>query len=203
MKMYPGNVIQKTFPDTSIDDNLSVSMAEIKSHLRVDFTAADSQIRDFVASAQEYFQEYCNISLAERVLIYRVQGFYHKRGSFSNGFWLPYPPIVSIEAVTRRDSDGNATNLTTSIDYNTRDQHSGDKSLVIENLMEMEEYEIEYRAGYGDVANIPQRMKQAIKLLVGSWYNAREHLMLTGAVPKEIPTTFRSLAAMCKHFPGT
>lgn len=200
MPKYPGTVVSKTFPDTDTDTNLSVSLSEMKDHLRIDFDDADNELREFISSAQEYFQEYCNVSIVDRSLTYRVDSrHYPLNQKFTNGFWLPYPPINIIVGGKVVDSEGNETPLTNLVDYRLRDQHNGDKSVIIIDPKMDSEYEFEYTAGF---QNTPKRMAQAIKLLVGTWYNNRENVISTGAIAKEIPRTFVSIAEMCKHTPG-
>ena len=201
MVRYPGIVFDKEIAGE--DSDLAVSLSAIKDHLRIDFDDADNELKDFVFAAQDYVQEYCNVSLPERVLKYRVHGRFYKNIPFSNGFWLPYPPIVAIEGVSSKDKDGNSTDLVSVTDYSTRDQHNKSKSLVLVNPKMDEEYEIEYRAGYGNIDDVPKRIRQAIKVLVGSWYDNRESILTTGAVPKEIPRSFASLVEMFRHSPGT
>jgi len=47
---------------------------------------------------------------------------------------------------------------------------------------------IEFVVGYGDVASdVPKKVKQAMLLLISHWYENREAVISTGAMPKEIP----------------
>ena len=55
---------------------------------------------------------------------------------------------------------------------------------------------ITYVSGWSTVGTIPQRYKQAILLLAGHWYENRENVVVSGAVPKSIPLAFESLALM-------
>jgi uncharacterized phiE125 gp8 family phage protein len=48
---------------------------------------------------------------------------------------------------------------------------------------------VQFTAGYGDAADdVPQRVKQAMLLLIGHWYEHRE-AVLTGSISKEIEFT--------------
>jgi uncharacterized phiE125 gp8 family phage protein len=53
---------------------------------------------------------------------------------------------------------------------------------------------VEFVAGYGDTpVDLPQRLRQAVLLLVAHWYENREPVLMTGAVPKELPLSVQSL----------
>ena len=53
---------------------------------------------------------------------------------------------------------------------------------------------IEFVAGYGDAASdVPTKVKQAILLLISHWYENREPVAITGAMPKEIPFSVEAL----------
>jgi len=51
-------------------------------------------------------------------------------------------------------------------------------------------------AGYGASGSyVPDPINHAIKMLIAHLYENRELFLQTGAVPKELPLTFRSLCA--------
>ena len=53
---------------------------------------------------------------------------------------------------------------------------------------------IEFVAGYGDTAStVPKRIRQAILLLISHWYENREPVSTSGAMPKEMPMSVESL----------
>ena len=53
---------------------------------------------------------------------------------------------------------------------------------------------VTFQPGYGDAAtNVPQRIRQAIKLLISHWYENREPVSTSGAIPKEMPFSVESL----------
>ena len=51
---------------------------------------------------------------------------------------------------------------------------------------------IQFTAGYNDIANVPQMVKQAILLLVGHWYENRE-ATLAGTISREIEFAVHAL----------
>ncbi|MCW5861278.1 MAG: head-tail connector protein, partial [Caldilineales bacterium] len=51
-------------------------------------------------------------------------------------------------------------------------------------LRELNAIHIRFEAGYGAASAVPTRYKQALKLLVGHWYENREAILATGAIPK-------------------
>ena len=53
---------------------------------------------------------------------------------------------------------------------------------------------MQFVAGYGDEElDMPETTVQAIRLLVGHWYENREAVSSTGAIPKEVPFGVMSL----------
>jgi uncharacterized phiE125 gp8 family phage protein len=55
---------------------------------------------------------------------------------------------------------------------------------------------VTFIAGYGDTAaDVPERFKQAIKLLVGHWHEHRE-AYVTGEVPEEVAFALHAILGM-------
>jgi len=53
---------------------------------------------------------------------------------------------------------------------------------------------VTFEAGYGDAAtDVPQEVIRAMLLLISHWYENREPVSVTGAVPKEMPFSVESL----------
>ena len=52
---------------------------------------------------------------------------------------------------------------------------------------------IEFVAGYGVATAVPTKVKQAILLLISHWYENREPVSTSGAMPKEMPLSVEAL----------
>ncbi len=59
---------------------------------------------------------------------------------------------------------------------------------------------ITYVAGETSTSSIPQTVKQAMFLLIGHWYENREAVATSGAMPKELPMAVESLLWMDRCF---
>jgi len=52
---------------------------------------------------------------------------------------------------------------------------------------------VEFIAGYGVATAVPKKVKQAMLLLISHWYENREAVATSGAIPKEIPFSVEAL----------
>ncbi len=60
---------------------------------------------------------------------------------------------------------------------------------------------IDYVAGYGPVAaNVPEPVKQAVKLTVGHWYRHRESVHINGSTARELPMAVSWLLAPFRRY---
>ena len=60
--------------------------------------------------------------------------------------------------------------------------------------------EVEFVAGYGVAAAVPERVKQAMKLIVGHWYENREAVLI-GTISKEIEFAVKALLSLDRIWP--
>lgn len=113
---------------------------------------------------------------------------------------LPMPPLQSVDGVYYHDEDDTEYTLATS-DYLV-DTHRWPGRVVLRNdaswpsvtLRAANGARVRFTAGYGDSASdVPEHIRHAIRLLVGHFYENRESVVSTGAVPKELPFSVRAL----------
>lgn len=117
---------------------------------------------------------------------------------------LPRPPLVSVASVIYTEDDDTERTLPSS-DYFV-DTNAWPGRVVLRDgynwpsvtLRESSAVVITYTAGYASATNIPQRYKQAILLLVGHWYENREMVATSGAVPKSYPMAWDSIVYAAK-----
>lgn len=189
MREYLGELVLDTAPASA-----PVTTAEAKSHLRVDISDDDTLIDDLVAGAREYFEEVADKTLFTTTWKLILDGWPAK-----SYIELPRPPLQSVTSVVYVDSDGNSNTFSSSsYDVETertpgRIQLGYGKSWPSATLRPASPITITYVAGWSNVANIPERYKQAIKLMVGHWYENREQIMTTGAIPQTLPFGLMSI----------
>ena len=151
--------------------SLPVTLDTAKDHLAVMFDDDNAIITAYISAATEAVERYTERSLITRTL---EAGYY----CFPAFFELPRPPLVSVEQITYKDSDGSPIVLD-SANYAV-DLYSN-RSIVVPvgdwptvdpspgNVL------VEYVTGYGATpADIPGDIIAAILLLIGHFYSNRE-----------------------------
>jgi hypothetical protein len=189
-----------------------VTLTRAKKHCRIDedLTLEDDLITAFITCAREYAERHTQRQLVTarwRLTMDRFPGR-SERGRYGfigpsdilAGGWscferhmirLPRPPVQSIEAVKYYDPDGVLQTLAAN-EYHadlTREPARlapapGDGAKGWPSAQRrMAAVQIEYTAGYGDAAAVPESIKNAILLMVGHWYENREEVIIGQAMP--------------------
>lgn len=71
-----------------------VSVAQLKEYLQIEGSAYDATLANFISASRMMIERYCNVSLVPHVLRVQMRNTVERKA-----FPLPYPPIVSVEAV--------------------------------------------------------------------------------------------------------
>jgi uncharacterized phiE125 gp8 family phage protein len=168
-----------------------VSLDEAKAQLRVDGSDDNTFISGLITAARLYFEE-----TARRSLI--TQTWRLSLDEWSDEIELPRPPLQSISFIKYKNAAGTETTLSTSVYLVDAESEPGrvvlakDQSWPSDELYKVNPIQITYIAGYGAAADVPEQMKQAIKLIIGHWYENRE-ATIAGTIMKEIPLGIDSL----------
>ncbi len=154
-----------------------VSLADAKSHCRVDIDTDDGLILGYITAARELCEDYLDRSLVTQQYVMRLD-------QFPPEIELPRPPMSSagtttVVAVTYTLNDSGATATLSTAEYRVdRDSTPG----VIRNLYggtwpsnrdDQNSISVTWWAGYGDAASVPQRVKNAILMTVLALYEGR------------------------------
>jgi len=110
---------------------------------------------------------------------------------------IPYPPMSKINSVTYYDTAGTPAVFT---DY-IEDTDSTPGRIALKygyvwpslTLQTINGVCIEFECGYGAATAVPQAIKQGVLFLVANYYEQREIVTATGAMPQEIPFTYKAL----------
>lgn len=170
-----------------------VSLDEAKLHLRVDGDEDDAWINRAISAAREYCEDAQGRAFVSRKLRLSLE-----RWPCGRSIHLPRPPLQSIEAVTYMPADGTTKTLDPSLYVVDAASEPGaihlnsDASWPSEKLAPGMPIRIEFRAGYGAAPSVPERVKQAMLLLVGHWYENREAVVV-GAVGRSIELAVEAL----------
>lgn len=174
-------VSTENITETSVSATEPLTVAQAKSHLRVDISADDTLIGTLITAAREWVEQYCQQSFVQHT--YRAD---------LPGFWdvmqLPLGPVQSITSIKYYDtaSPNALQTLSTNVyalnhDTVTRNDGQSWESVAYRN----DAVQITYTTGWKDTsspqgtgASVPWAVKQAMLLLIGDSYENREWQVL-------------------------
>ncbi len=168
-----------------------LTLAQAKLHLRFDAADEDVPITALIVAARRYVEK-----VTRRQLVTATYKLYLE--TLSGVIRLPRPPLQSVTTVNYVDLAG-ATQTASSDDYTVN------KYPVVGTVGpdytkswptvrgHTNDVTITYKAGYGDAGtDVPDDLKQAMKLLIGHWFEHREAVVV-GVTAREVPTAAVSL----------
>ncbi|MFK7695400.1 head-tail connector protein [Paenibacillus sp. HJGM_3] len=164
-----------------------VTLAEVKAHLRIDFTDDDVYLSALISAARDYAEGFQHRSLVPQTLEYTDH-------CFSPVVRLRRGPVTEIVSVSYTAIDGSEQTITPA-DYTL----TSNDELIPKygtywplTIGYGDAVRIRYKAGYTDV---PCATKQAMLLLIGHWYENRESVTV-GRTAVELPLAATSLLWM-------
>lgn len=177
-----------------------VTLAEVRAFLRIDTTSDDYMLTAFIQSAESYAENYMKRSINKQRWELRLDEF-PGDDEASADIELPRPPLTTVtsEVVISYVKDttaGDTTSLASTV-Y-TVDYYSEPGIIypAYDNEWptprdEKNAVRITYYSGYSTPANVPEPIKQWVKLRVGSMYENWESLMVgTGNFVSELPHSY-------------
>ena len=151
----------------------------------------------FVSAATAWSEEWMRVALITRTYDYWLDDWPDGRE-----IALPMPPLQSVDGVYYYDEDDTEYTLATTdylVDANGwpgRIVLRRDASWPSMTLRAVNGVRVRFTAGYGDAAsNVPENIRHAVRMLLGHFYEHRELVVSSGAVPKELPFAVRALLA--------
>jgi uncharacterized phiE125 gp8 family phage protein len=161
-----------------------VTLAEAKSHCRVDIADEDTLIQGYIATAREWVEDYIDRAIVGQRLMLTLD-------TFPGEIELPRPPMIASGTATAvvityvaNDSGTTATLATTSYRVD-RDSTPGVIRTLYNgswpsHIIDQNSVTVSWWAGYGDAASVPQRVKTAILMCVHELYTNRGN----GSIPE-------------------
>jgi uncharacterized phiE125 gp8 family phage protein len=166
-----------------------VTLLDGKSQCRVDTNEDDQLITDYINTATSR----CELA-ARRTFITTTYDLWFDRWPVSS-IDFPLPPLQSVTGFYYTDEDGTETEWssdnyivdTTSTPGRLQFKRTAVLPSVV--LQEINAVRIRFVAGYGDApSDVPEIYKQAIKMLLGHYYENREALLVAqGLSLSELP----------------
>lgn len=175
-----------------------VSVADFKTHQRIDHSHEDEYIAAILKAAREHCEAYVDRSLCGSAVTYRLtmDSFCDNRYMRGDVIYMPRPPFLGLSGIVYYDSDGDLqlfidpiTDLTSEpgrIQPEINQYWPSDVRAKIASVL------ITYTAGYSSVAAVPQGCKTAIKMLAANWYENREPVVI-GTISSELPMGIQAL----------
>lgn len=167
-----------------------ITLTEAKAHLRRDDTADDTLITSLIEAVREHADGAAG--WLGRAII--TQTWTLKLDAFSDQITIPLPPLQSVTSVKYIDTDGTEQTLASSV-YQVV---SGEPARLVlaygqswpSTRTEPDAVRIEFVAGYGVAVAVPETIKAALLLHLGTLYRDRES---TGNAQSELPMAYNAL----------
>lgn len=151
-----------------------VTVSELKTHLRIDSTTEDTYLGTLIQTAREDCEQFQNRAYITQTWELTLDGW----AKFP--IKLPRPELISITSVKYYDTADTETTYSTDnyfVDTSSEVGRIGlnyNITLPSTTLRPQNAVIIQYIAGFGAAADVPQRIKHAILMLCGHYYENRE-----------------------------
>lgn len=157
-----------------------LTLAEVKAHIRVDTPDDDLLIGVLITAVRQHCEQITARSLLTQKWAYTTDGFYKPETATLR---LEKGPITSIDSINFVAMDGT-TQVMPATDYIA--DLSGQLARITPRfgkiwpitLPQIASTTVNFTAGYGAVADVPQGLKTWMKLRIGTLYDCREDVMV-------------------------
>lgn len=178
-----------------------VDLASAKAQLRVDWVTEDTQISSYILAAREYCEGFQN-----RAYITQSWDLWLDGWPSEDRFNVPLPPLQSVTSIKYYDTANVETTLPAA-DYFVDDKSEPGRVVLAygktwpsTTLRPANGVVVRFTAGYGLAAAVPQKVKQAILLLVTLMYEKRLPVV-EGKIVGEVPFAVSSLLGLDRLIP--
>lgn len=179
---------------TSAPATEPVTLEEIKLHLRVDTEDEDDWLTARITAARVFCEEF-----QRRGFITQTWELWLDAWPDKGYIEIPLPPLQSVTSVKYYDTDDTEATFSSDCYFVDSKSESGRIGLNYgevwpsTTLRPMNGICVTFKAGYGDADDVPESVKQAMLLLIAHWYENRETVISSGAMPKEMPFSVEAL----------
>ena len=155
----------------AVDQDTIITVADLKAHMRVTYTAEDTLISALRSAAISWVEEHCNIKLGSYTARGYLPGFYNSR--------IPIGPVTAVSEVkyqVTEDTDYDSDLSTLDAGLWFTDLISQPSRIAFRDVPSVYEYSltpvvVSFTAGY---TTMPAPVLQAIRLLVAHMYENRQ-----------------------------
>ncbi len=168
-----------------------VALADVLAHLRIDSRLENAYVSDLIVTARHYVEQYTRRSLVTQTWTATFDDFLE--------LLLRHGDVSSVTSVTYVDTDGATQTLAASVYELAREdgwqlvrrkfnQSWPSRRVHPDNIT------VVYVSGYGAASAVPGAIKQAMFLLIGSWFENREVINI-GNITSELAFSVEALLA--------
>lgn len=165
---------------TTTPANEPLSLEQTKKYLELDSERYNQIVQDLIIASREYCEQYCNLVFASRVV-----SEYFDTWPCGRIIELQLSPVSSVSAVNYLSSDGSTYSAFNSSNW-AADIYSTNSRVVLNESASWPDIpilanavRIDYTAGYA-LSDVPQAVKQAMRMLIAFWFENREDMALPG-----------------------
>lgn len=171
-----------------------ITLGEAKAHLRVEHADEDTLIASLVSAATAHLDGWSGV--LGRALV--TQTWRQDFPCFAAKLRLALAPLSSLSSVTYYDTDNASQTLSSDIYQALSDGIGPYVTLKADQVWpnvygRVDAVRVTYVTGYGAASAVPQPIKQAMLLMIGHWYDAREEA--TMQTLRRIPAGAEALLA--------
>jgi len=181
---------------TASNDSPAISIADIKTFLRVDTSEDDPVVNAYIATATEAIKQYCRLAILTETFVFKADGFAYAGAddrlmSLGPGIHtasvpyilgggetldLPFPPLQSVTSIVTYDRTNNASTFSASayqVDLQSGRIYLNEGETWPTDLRAQDAVAVTYVAGYGS-GSIPAPILEAIRRYVEQLYDGCE-----------------------------
>jgi uncharacterized phiE125 gp8 family phage protein len=153
-----------------------VTVAEAKVFCRIDHTDEDSLLGDLITAARRAAEAWTGRAFVRQSLRLAADGW---PAGTTTTLFIPRPPLLTVATVRYHDEAGVLQTLSPSAYIVDAASDPGRIVLVPDGQWPATQsrragaVEVDYDAGYGDPADVPEEIKVAIQIAVEQWHADR------------------------------
>lgn len=180
---------------TTAPAEFPVSVAEVKSDLRIQNTAEDTLFSDYIAQATEYVSGPNGV--IGKALVSQTWQYSASKIESTGKLFIPLTPVQSISSITYFNAAGQSVSLTVN-DYHFYSSEdwaylTPKTGVAWPNLQNrLDAITVTFICGFGAADAVPANIKRAIRLLVAHWYYNKSAVAIDVSVA-EMPLGVDSL----------
>jgi len=158
-----------------------VTLQEAKDFLRVTFNDDNSLIDSLRKAARKWCDNYASISFFTQTWTLRLDGF----PGDDRHIELWRPPVQSVTSVKYYDSNNSLQTWDSSnyiVDTKSNTARIDAINSYPDTYDRVDAVEVEYIAGYADIDDVPEDIKQAVLILIADFYEIRQNVIVGSQV---------------------